>query len=93
MGNNVHKPPSTRDLPASNLSDFYVACRNGAVDMVQNHLKTIRIEDMNRLEPNGSTALHAASYNGHTTIVQEILKTDKAIRSTRNRFGFTASDE
>ncbi len=46
----------------SKLSEFYLACRNGDLDTVQHLLPNMSDEQKNRIESNGSTALHAATY-------------------------------
>jgi hypothetical protein len=43
------------------------------------------IDEINRLEPNGSTALHAASYRGHAKIVELLLQAG-AWRSIKNLY-------
>ena len=49
--------------------------------------------DLNRLEPNGSTALHAASYFGHTDVVRLLLHQHGVMRHRRNRHGVTVYEE
>ena len=66
------------------ISQFYIACRNGNIDQVQQLLRSITVNEINRIEPNGSTALHAACYYGHSEIVK-ILLDEGACRSIRNR--------
>ncbi|CAF4676196.1 unnamed protein product, partial [Didymodactylos carnosus] len=46
------------------LSDFYIACRDRDVEFVKQMLEKAEY-DLNRLEPNNSTPLHAACYYGH----------------------------
>ncbi|CAF1063026.1 unnamed protein product [Adineta steineri] len=60
----------------SEPSDFYCACRNGDVDYVREHLPQISIEDVDRLEAIGDTALHVATRNDHKEIVKLLLKAD-----------------
>ena len=48
--------------------------------------------DINRLEPNGSTSLHAASFYGHKTIVQMLLQHDAEPR-TMNKYYMTPYEE
>ncbi|CAF3660868.1 unnamed protein product [Didymodactylos carnosus] len=55
----TNKPP---------LSDFYIACRNGDVEFVKQMLDKAEY-DLNRLESNNSTPLHAACYYGHKEII------------------------
>jgi hypothetical protein len=64
-------------------SQFYFACRNGKVDEVRELLPKMSLEEIDRLEPNGSTALHAASYYNHEEIVRMLLERG-ASRSIQN---------
>lgn len=73
-------------------SPFYIACRNNDLEKVKRLLKTLTLCDIDKLEPNGSTALHAASYHGHRDIVIFLLKLG-ADRSVRNKFGCLPYDE
>ncbi|CAF4104418.1 unnamed protein product [Adineta steineri] len=98
MGQKVsHKtneePAKIRQSQIQPLSDFYIACREGDIEKVKNHLSTMSLEQINNFESNGSTALHASSYYGHTEIVR-LLLTAGACRSIRNlRYRLTAYDE
>jgi hypothetical protein len=74
-------------------SEFYWACRNGDVEKVKELLPSISYEDLNRLEPNGSTPLHAASYTGHVEIVRLLLHKRGCRRDRLNRHGLTAYEE
>jgi ankyrin repeat protein len=51
--------------PIRKCSDFYLACRNNEVEKVKTLLQTLPQDEIDRLEPNGSTALHAVAYHGH----------------------------
>ena len=73
-------------------SDFYWACRNGDADSVKKLLLKLKSSDINRVESNGSTALHAASYYGHASIVRLLLEKG-ADTAVRNRYGKTANEE
>ncbi|CAF1085632.1 unnamed protein product [Adineta ricciae] len=55
-------------------SEFYLACRNGDVELARKLLAQLHTGDINRLEPNGSTVLHAASFYGHRAIVEMLLQ-------------------
>lgn len=55
-------------------SEFYWACRNGDEETAKKLIARLKPKDINRMEPNGSTALHAASFHGHANIVQILLK-------------------
>ncbi|CAF1588714.1 unnamed protein product, partial [Adineta steineri] len=74
-------------------SEFYWACRNGDIEKVKQLLLTVSYEDLNRLEPNGSTPLHAASYSGHVEIVRLLLHKRGCRRDRLNRHGLTAYEE
>jgi hypothetical protein len=50
------------------------------------------LEEVNKMEPNGSTALHAAAYQGHEKIVDFLLKKG-ACHSIYNKHNFTPLDE
>lgn len=50
------------------------------------------IEDVNRIEPNGSTALHVAAYHGHEKIVGILLRRG-ATYSVKNKYDCTPLDE
>ncbi|CAF1277641.1 unnamed protein product [Rotaria magnacalcarata] len=55
-------------------SEFFYACSNGDLALVQWLLPTLPLAEIDRLEPNGNTALHAACANGHTEIVRLLLR-------------------
>lgn len=74
-------------------SAFYMACRNGDIHLVERLLKTMTKEEVDKVEPsNGSTALHAASYFGHATVVRCLLN-HGASRQIRNRFNSLPVEE
>jgi hypothetical protein len=75
------------------VSAFYQACRNGNTDHVQQLLSSMSLDEINKIEPNGSTALHVACYYSHFDIVKLLLDVG-ASRSIRNRrFSLTPFDE
>jgi hypothetical protein len=78
------------------VSEFYLACRSGDLIMVNKILSCLTPDKtcsfINRIEPNKSTALHAASYYGHADIVCLLLRRGAA-RDLRNRFGATPLEE
>jgi hypothetical protein len=87
------KVSTVRQLQEQPLSKFYLACRNGDTETVKNLLPLMSIEQINCFEPNGSTALHAASYHGHKEIVEMLLLAG-ASRSLRNlRYNLTPYEE
>jgi ankyrin repeat protein len=51
-----------------------LACKNYEVEKVKTMLQFATIEEINHIEPNGSTALHVASYYGHVEIVELLLQ-------------------
>ncbi|CAF3086251.1 unnamed protein product [Rotaria sp. Silwood2] len=77
---------------SSTCSEFYLACRNNQIDKVEKLLSTMTLDEIDRLEPNNSTALHAASYHGHKRIVQMLLEAG-ADRAIQNKFGCLPFDE
>ena len=68
---------------SSTMSEFYYACRNGNVEKVREELPKMTLEQIDQIQANGSTALHAASFYGHAEIVKMLLKRG-ASRSIRN---------
>jgi hypothetical protein len=74
-------------------SKFYIACRDGDIETVKEMLPTIPYDQLNQLEPNGSTPLHAATYFGHLNIVRLLLHEYGCQRHLRNHRGFTAYEE
>lgn len=73
-------------------SDFYWACRNGDTQQVTLWLPSMTYEEINSLQPNGSTALHAASFYGHGKIVKMLLDR-RCDRTILNRHQLTAYQE
>ena len=80
------KPLSTE------CSEFYIACRNNEINKVKRLLEKMPLDDIDQLEPNGSTALHAACYNGHRDIVELLLKAG-ADRAISNKYHCLPFDE
>ncbi|CAF1096490.1 unnamed protein product [Didymodactylos carnosus] len=73
-------------------SRFYIACRDGDLVTAENELSKLKPSEISRLEPNGSTALHAAAYYGHTEIVRLFVRRCCS-RSIRNKYGLTPYEE
>jgi hypothetical protein len=71
---------------------FYWACRDGNIAAVQNMLPNLTYEQVNQIEPNGSTALHAASYYNQPRIVRLLLESGCS-RTVLNHHGATAYQE
>ncbi len=76
-------------------SEFYFLCRNGETEKVRQVIDAEdapSIHQLNELQPNGSTALHAATYYEHQDIVKLLLDRN-CPRTELNRFGRTAYEE
>ena len=71
---------------------FYWACRNGEIDKVRKMLPNLTYEQVNEIQPNGSTALHAACFYNHPQIVQLLLNSGCS-RTIVNSHGNTAYQE
>ena len=77
---------------SESISPLYVACRDGCLSIVQQLVPHFSLDEINRVEPNGSTCLHAACYYNHPEIVQLLLESG-AMRTTLNKYGCTPYDE
>jgi len=69
-----------------------MACRNGDLGTVEQLLPTLTLDEINQIESNGSTSLHAACHFNHPQIVKLLLDCG-ALRTTLNSHGCTAFDE
>ncbi|CAF4102318.1 unnamed protein product, partial [Rotaria sp. Silwood1] len=78
--------------PSDKCSKFYLACRGNNIEEVKELLKTITLDEIDRMEPNGSTALHTACYHGHQEIVKLLLKAG-ADRAISNKYNYLPFDE
>jgi hypothetical protein len=82
------EPSNEKKLP----SDFYYACRNNDLEFVIQSLTDRPLEDIDRMEPNRSTALHAACFYKHMDIVKLLL--DRGFnRRVLNKFDKTPMGE
>ncbi|UJR11353.1 hypothetical protein I4U23_015534 [Adineta vaga] len=70
-------------------STLYEACRTGDIHTVQQLLPTLSINEINQIESNGSTCLHAAASCNHPQVVKVLLNSG-AIRSIIDKDGHTA---
>ncbi|CAF0745149.1 unnamed protein product [Adineta steineri] len=61
------------EQPSITPSDFYFACRNNKLELVVQLLNDRPLEDIDRIEPNNSSALHAACYYKHADIIRLLL--------------------
>ena len=90
MGGSESNPLKEPEI--GKASDFYWACRNGEYLKVKEMVSKLNYEQLNQIEPNGSTALHAATYHDHHAIVKLLLEQGCA-RTTLNRFEQSAYEE
>lgn len=67
---------------ASGASEYYYACRNGQKDKVRELLLSMILDE---IQANSSTALHAASYHGHTETIKLLLH-KRISCSTKNKY-------
>ncbi|CAF3480297.1 unnamed protein product [Rotaria sp. Silwood2] len=81
------------DPKQGEASELYWACRAGDLDTVKKIFHSTPFVDINRLEPNGSTALHAASFFGHVDVLRFLLHEKNIVQHKRNRYGMTAYEE
>ncbi|CAF0981184.1 unnamed protein product [Rotaria sp. Silwood1] len=79
------------DLP-NGYTDFYLACRDNDYKKVRELLRTMTLDEVDRLDSNGSTALHAACYYGNAKIVKLLLKKG-ADRAIQNKYECLPYDE
>jgi hypothetical protein len=85
---------TTRFNPGA-ASDFYHLCKDGKIDEIRQILDNETsppIEELNRLQPNGSTALHVATYYDHLEIVK-LLFEHNCPQNILNLYGNIAYDE
>ena len=69
MGADASKTSILPPRKPGEASEFYWACRNGNVETVRKMLPNMTYEQVNQIEPNGSTALHAACFYNHPQVV------------------------
>lgn len=93
MGNEISHDDTSEIPQTGETSSLYWACRNGNQQLVNRILSTKKFYDINQLEPNGSTALHAAAFYGHAEIVHLLLHRYGVMRHRKNKYGLTAFQE
>jgi hypothetical protein len=86
------KRQSLSAVSSTPCSNFYMACRNGEIDKVRKLLEKMTIDEIDQIEPNGSTALHAACFHGHIDIVKLLLEVG-ADRAIQNKYQCLPFDE
>ncbi|CAF0930724.1 unnamed protein product [Rotaria sordida] len=73
-------------------SQFYFACRNNDIETVRRLLDEYPLEDLDKMESNGSTALHAACFYKNIDIVKLLL--DRGFtRRVINKYNYKPLDE
>ncbi|CAF1327059.1 unnamed protein product [Didymodactylos carnosus] len=75
------------------LSEFYLACRYENLDKVKELLPQLSLFQLNRFEPNGSTALHAAAFFDHANIVQTLMVHGGVLTILQNNHNLTPAEE
>jgi hypothetical protein len=75
------------------LSQLYLVCREGNVAEVERMLPYLSLYELNRIESNGSTALHAAAYYGHVNIVKCLVRHGGVYRTLYNGYNRTPAEE
>jgi ankyrin repeat protein len=73
-------------------SDFYNACLISDIPRVKYYLARMTIDEINRIERNGSTALHTAAYHDNAAVVYLLLRRG-ALGSIKNRHDLTPFEE
>ncbi|CAF0951646.1 unnamed protein product [Adineta steineri] len=79
-------------LEMTETSDFYNACAANDIPRIKFHLAHMSSNEINRVEPNGSTALHVACYHHNAGAVYLLLRFG-ALGSIKNKHGLTAFEE
>lgn len=78
--------------PRYGLSSWYQACRDGDQLKLQEQLPFLTFDQLNRIEPNGSTCLHVACYEDHVIIVFMLLMCG-CDRNIKNKYGLIPLQE
>ncbi|CAF0779244.1 unnamed protein product [Didymodactylos carnosus] len=68
-------------------SELYQACSNNDIMKVKRYTEKLSIDDINRPEKNGNTALHIATLKGYTEIIKLLLKRNPC-RSIKNIYNY-----
>jgi hypothetical protein len=90
--NHPENDHTTADVSSNGCSEFYWACRNNEFEKVKRLLKNMKLNEVDKLEPNGSTALHAACFQGHKDVVELLLRAG-ADRAIQNKYKNLPFDE
>ncbi len=92
MDNRMKSAERQPQLSMTQTSDFYNACSINDIPRIKSLLACMTSDEINRIEPNGSTALHAACYHDNAGLVYLLLR-HGAVGSIRNRYGLTPYEE
>ncbi|CAF1542824.1 unnamed protein product, partial [Didymodactylos carnosus] len=76
---------------STSVSDFYQACCNNQVTKVERYLEILSLCDIDKLQPDGSTALHIAASFGYQQIVRLLLQAG-ASPTILSKHGLTPAD-
>ncbi|CAF0858766.1 unnamed protein product [Adineta steineri] len=79
-------------LEITETSDFYNACAANDIPRIISHLANMSPNEINRIEPNGDTALHVACYHHNAGAVYLLLKFG-ALDFIKNRRGLTPFED
>lgn len=79
-------------MSTAGTSEFYHACSISDIPRVKSYLNQITLEEINRIESNGNTALHVAAFYHNLGVVYLLLK-QGAVISIKNRYDFTPFEE
>lgn len=80
------------EVRKSKVSGFYIACRTNAIETVKKFLEEHSNEELDCVESNDSTALHAACYNNFPEVVTLLLERGFTRRVT-NLYNHTPYEE
>ena len=79
-------------MPTVGTSAFYHACSVNDIPRVKSYLYQMSIDEINRIEPNGNTALHIAAFHHNAGVVCLLIRHD-AIGSIKNHYDLTPFEE
>ncbi|CAF0868413.1 unnamed protein product [Rotaria sp. Silwood1] len=78
---------------ARETSDFYNACSTNDIPQVKSSLSRMTLHEINRIEPNGSTALHVASYHNNAAVVYLLIQHGASVSIRSNSTNLTPYEE
>jgi ankyrin repeat protein len=92
MNNMMISRERQQQLSMTETSDFYNACLANDIPRIKSYLASPTFNEINRIEPNGGTALHASCYYHNAGVVYLLLR-HGALGSIKNRYGLTPYEE